>query len=101
MLMKPAVLLITLLTVLTFTNSAQTPHAAQLYGITQIGGPEHFGSIFHFTPETQNITIDHEFSIKVKGKAPKCDIVTGKNGKYYGTTTRGGVYDAGVIFSWD
>jgi uncharacterized repeat protein (TIGR03803 family) len=80
---------------------AQSPHAAQLYGMTQYGGPDHKGSIFHFTPSTQTVTVDYNFQIKVKGKNPKCDIVTDNNGKYYGTTTRGGTNDFGVLFSWD
>lgn len=80
---------------------AQSPHAAQLYGMSQYGGPDHRGSIFHFTPSTKTVTIDYDFKITVTGKSPKCDIVTGNNGKYYGTTTAGGAYDAGVVFSWD
>ncbi len=80
---------------------AQSPHAAQLYGMTQYGGPDHKGSVFHFTPATHAVTTDYDFQVKVKGEIPKCDIVTGNNGKYYGTTTAGGAYGAGVIFEWD
>lgn len=83
------------------TAMAQSSHAAKLYGMTQYGGENHKGTIFHFTPETQTITVDYEFQINVNGKAPKCDIVTGKNGQYYGTTTEGGTNNQGVIFSWD
>lgn len=85
----------------TLTAIAQSPHAAKLYGMTQYGGTIHNGSIFHFTPETQTITVDYEFQTIVKGKAPKCDIVSGNNGQYYGTTTAGGLNNAGVIFKWD
>jgi len=82
-----------------FVAYAQSPHAARLYGMTQYGGPDHKGSIFYFTPETQTITVAYDF--KVKGKAPKSDIVAPGNGKYYGTTTAGGTFNAGVIFEWD
>ncbi len=84
-----------------FATYAQSPHAAQLYGTTQVGGPEHLGSIFHLTPSTQTVTIDHNFQKKYKGKNPKCEIVAPGNGKYYGTTSAGGANNAGVIFSWD
>lgn len=77
------------------------PHAKRLYGLTQVDGPNHRGSIFHFTPYTKTLTVDHEFELLGKGETPKCDIVSGNNGKYYGTTTAGGNMDAGVIFSWD
>ncbi|MFT3683267.1 MAG: T9SS type A sorting domain-containing protein [Ferruginibacter sp.] len=93
----------TLVAVLLFVSvsiRSQSPHAAQLYGMQQFGGAPHKGTIFHYTPSTKTVTIDYEFQVKVKGKSPKCDIVTA-NGKYYGTTTAGGNFDAGVIFEWD
>src|SRR5690349_6851001 len=77
---------------------AQSPHDAQLYGMTQYGGSDHKGTIFHYTPSIRRISVDYEFKVKVKGSTPKSDIVAGYNGKYYGTTTAGGSYDAGVIF---
>jgi uncharacterized repeat protein (TIGR03803 family) len=91
-------ILITLLTVATY---AQSPHAPQLYGMTQYGGNSSKGSIFHYTPSTKTFTTDYHFQVKVKGKTPKCEIVAGNNGKYYGTTTTGGDYNAGVLFEWD
>jgi len=98
--MKKTILILTLLIGL-FVSNAQSPHAARLYGMTQYGGPDHKGSIFYFTPETHTITVAYDFKIKVKGKAPKSDIVAPGNGKYYGTTTAGGTFNAGVIFEWD
>ena len=98
--MKRLNLLYTLL-ICALAANAQSPHATQLYGMTQYGGPDHFGSIFHFTPSTQTVTVDYNFQIKVKGIAPKCELVAPGNGKYYGTTTQGGANNAGVIFDWD
>jgi len=83
------------------TANAQSPHAAQLYGMTQYGSSNNKGSIFHYTPSTNTFTNDYNFKIKAKGRTPKCEIVTGNNGKYYGTTTAGGDYNAGVLFEWD
>jgi len=80
---------------------AQSPHAAQLYGVTTFGGSNYLGSIFHYTPSTNTFTTDYSFQREVKGAAPKCRIVAPGNGKYYGTTTSGGNYNAGVIFEWD
>ena len=93
-----AIILTTLLSIATY---AQLPHAAQLYSMTQYGSNNTKGTIFHYTPSTQTYTLDYEFKIKVKGRTPKCQIVTGNNGKYYGTTTAGGDYSAGVLFEWD
>lgn len=81
--------------------SAQTPHAARLYGMTQYGSNYSKGSIFHYTPATNTFTTDYNFQIKAKGRTPKCEIVAGNNGKYYGTTSAGGDYNAGVLFEWD
>jgi uncharacterized repeat protein (TIGR03803 family) len=69
--------------------------------MTEYGGPEHFGSIFHYIPSNNTITIDYNFQTKVHGVAPKCELVSSGTGKYFGTTSQGGAYDAGLIFSWD
>lgn len=98
--MKQIYLILSLL-LFCIVMKAQSPHAAQLYGMTQYGGADHKGILFHYTPSTKTITVDHEFKVKVKGKSPKCDVVAPGNGKYYGTTTSGGANDAGVIFEWD
>lgn len=90
-----------LLLSVSLTTLAQGPHDVQLYGMTQYGGTAFRGTIFHYTPSTQTYTVDYEFQIKARGKYPKCELVSGHNGKYYGTTTEGGAYGAGVIFSWD
>jgi uncharacterized repeat protein (TIGR03803 family) len=80
---------------------AQSPHAVQLYGMTQYGSYNKKGSIFHYSPSTHIFTTDYDFKIKVKGRAPKCELVTGNNGRFYGTTTAGGNYNGGVLFEWD
>lgn len=80
---------------------AQSPHAARLYGMTQYGSASSKGSIFHYTPSTNTFTTDYNFQVKAKGRSPKCEIVAGNNGKYYGTTTAGGDFNAGVLFEWD
>lgn len=84
-----------------YVANAQSPHDARLYGMTQYGSPNSKGSIFHYTPSTNTFTNDYNFQIKAKGRTPKCEIVTGNNGKYFGTTTAGGDYNAGVLFEWD
>ena len=86
---------------LTIATYAQSPHAARLYGMTQYGSYYKKGSLFHYTPSTNAFITDHNFQIKAKGRTPKCEIITGNNGKFYGTTTDGGDYNAGVLFEWD
>ncbi len=99
--MKKTNLLLIILFVLINNSNAQSPHAAQLYGATTFGGSNYLGSVFHYTPSTNTFTTDYSFQRIVKGAVPKCRIVAPGNGKYYGTTTSGGSYNAGVIFVWD
>ncbi|MFT3680514.1 MAG: T9SS type A sorting domain-containing protein [Ferruginibacter sp.] len=99
--MKKLYLCIFICTLSCGTLLSQSPHAARLYGMTQFGGTDHRGTIFHYTPEIHAIQVDYEMKVTVKGAVPKCEIVSGNNGKYYGTTTKGGMYEAGVIFQWD
>ncbi len=99
--MKPYLLIVITLFIYCSNANAQSPHAARLYGTTQYGSYYTKGSIFHYTPETHTFNTDYNFQVKAKGRTPKCDIITGNNGKYYGTTTAGGDYNAGVLFEWD
>lgn len=99
--MKKLYLLISICTFISTAILGQSPHAARLYGMTQYGSYNTKGSIFHYTPSTNTFTNDYNFKIKAKGRIPKCEIVTGNNGKYYGTTTAGGDNNAGVLFEWD
>jgi uncharacterized repeat protein (TIGR03803 family) len=80
---------------------AQGPHDAQLYGMTQYGGVDHKGNIFHFTPSIRQMKEDYQFKYKFRGSNPKGDLVVGNNGKYYGTASAGGAFNAGVIYEWD
>lgn len=99
--MKNNILFLAILLICVSNANAQSPHAARLYGMTQYGSYNTKGTIFHYTPSTNTFATDYEFKIKAKGRTPKCEIVAGNNGKYYGTTTAGGDYNAGVLFEWD
>lgn len=80
---------------------AQGPHDVQLYGMTQYGGVDHKGNIFHFTPSVRQMKEDYQFKYKFRGSNPKGDLVAGNDGKYYGTASAGGAFNAGVIYEWD
>jgi len=79
-----------------------------LYGITNTGGAgtdcyrggEGCGTVFRVTP-TGTLTTLHNFCsapICADGEEPAAGLVQGSDGKFYGTTERGGVTGWGVIF---
>lgn len=82
-----------------FTNYAQAQ--SQLWGITPNGGDQ-FGTIFSIAPgasSQSNLTL-------VQGENPGSSpgytqLVIASNGKFYGMTELGGIYNSGVIFEYD
>jgi len=72
----------------------------QLYGATEFGGADGLGTIFRITPAGA-LTVVKEFTGQtgeVIGKFPKGGMVVGADKAFYGTTSRGGVTDDGVVF---
>ena len=79
-----------------------------LYGTTQQGGPENDGTVFALTPPPTfcrsltcywNETILHTFTGAPDGFNPWGEtLVFDAAGNIYGTTTNGGVHDAGTVF---
>jgi uncharacterized repeat protein (TIGR03803 family) len=74
-----------------------------LYGTTSYGGLTGCGStcgtIFRISPTGVFATLV-KFN-KTNGATPKAGLTKGSNGRLYGTTSRGGVYDRGTVFSFD
>jgi len=73
----------------------------KLYGMTESGG-KNFGVIFSFDPaaDVPQIAKLMDFD-KVNGRSPYGSLLLASDHKLYGMTHRGGLYDDGVIFSFD
>ena len=73
----------------------------KLYGLTTGGGSNNGGTIFSFDPtNTSTFNTLYNFNI-TNGKLPSGSLVQGKNEKFYGMTSQGGLNDAGTIFSFE
>ncbi|WP_343632683.1 choice-of-anchor tandem repeat GloVer-containing protein [Fluviicola sp.] len=76
------------------------PVTGILYGMTSLGGDNDHGVIWEYNISTEAYRIKHSFD-SVNGKNPNGSLVLASNGKLYGMTKNGGVYDKGVIFEYD
>ncbi len=67
------------------------------YGTTFFGGVVGLGTVFNITTNG-TFTSLHSFTGLVGGAYPAAPLVLGRDGFFYGTTTAGGVSNAGSIF---
>ncbi len=67
-----------------------------LYGTTQFGPSNRFGSAFSFSPSAL-FTMVATFG-SPNGSIPKASLVPGNDGNLYGTTRSGGALDGGTVF---
>lgn len=72
----------------------------KLYGFTFGGGTTGYGVMFSFDPVSLNYTKLKEFDGK-NGARPQGSLLQPAKGKLYGVTGGGGLYNGGVIFSFD
>jgi len=73
----------------------------KFYGTTQYGGDNLYGAIFEFDPSGNgSITLKGSFD-GANGFRPSAAVTSAGNGKFYGTTYRGGDNDYGAIFEFD
>jgi uncharacterized repeat protein (TIGR03803 family) len=72
-----------------------------LYGTTFNGGASGGGTVFSFDPATGTETVLHSFDNNQNdGVGPATDLIHW-NGMLYGTTSKGGKYSCGTVFSVD
>ncbi len=71
-----------------------------MYGMSNFGGVNNQGLIFRYD-YVNNITTKLVDFNGTNGAYPKTDLMQASNGKLYGMTYEGGVYNAGVIFEYD
>jgi len=70
------------------------------YGVTPVGGPNKFGTIFKITP-AGGLTTLYAFCSQTNcadGATPNVSLVQGRDGNLYGTTEQGGAHGYGEAF---
>jgi uncharacterized repeat protein (TIGR03803 family) len=72
----------------------------ELWGITQYGGETQSGVIFKTDINGQNLQKMYSFDQYV-GRSCQGHVVEGEDGKLYGLTEAGGLYNSGVLFEYD
>lgn len=70
----------------------------KLYGMTESGGSNDFGTIFSFNPNSKDYNVVHHFD-GPNGRSPYGSLVLATDGKMYGMTQFGGTDGFGVLFS--
>jgi uncharacterized repeat protein (TIGR03803 family) len=73
----------------------------KLYGMTRWGGVKNHGVIFNFTVDNEEFISLFDFEGEVTGRNPHGSLMEADNGKLYGLTPFGGIYNKGVIFEFD
>jgi uncharacterized repeat protein (TIGR03803 family) len=73
----------------------------RLYGMTSSGGGYNAGVLFEFDLLNGVYTKKIDFNGEMYGSNPEGSLVLSSNGKLYGMTYSGGVYDKGVLFEFD
>jgi len=70
-----------------------------LYGTTQAGGTDNFGTVFKMTP-AGSLTVLYSFTSDIgsTNSCPAPGLAQGKNGDLYGATESGGASDAGTLY---
>jgi uncharacterized repeat protein (TIGR03803 family) len=72
----------------------------KLYGMTAQGGANDFGTLFEYDPSSGVFTKKLDLG-SIDGKYPRGGLFQASNGKIYGTTTKGGIYNNGILFEYD
>ncbi|MDX2247205.1 MAG: hypothetical protein SF052_10535, partial [Bacteroidia bacterium] len=71
----------------------------RLYGVSTFGGTYfNNGQIFTIDPNGENFASLHSFD-SLSGAFPRSSVTMGRDGKIYGLTFRGGLYETGVIYT--
>ncbi|UMB60266.1 thrombospondin type 3 repeat-containing protein [Lutibacter sp. A80] len=72
-----------------------------IYGTTREGGVNDSGVIFEFDPNSETYSKLIDFNGAEKGSLPYGAVIEASNGKLYGMTVGGGIYNKGVLFEYD
>jgi uncharacterized repeat protein (TIGR03803 family) len=69
-----------------------------LYGVTKTGGLYNYGVVFKVSPTGSDYQVMHHFN-KADGAYPDRGLTPDYNGFLFGVTSKGGLYNKGVIFA--
>jgi uncharacterized repeat protein (TIGR03803 family) len=86
-----------LFTITSFHIHSQSP---DLVVISQQCGADSLGSIVTISGNGSNVSLRYSFD-SINGRNPSSSLLQASNGKWYGTTTGGGINDLGVIYKFD
>ena len=73
----------------------------KLYGLAAQGGLPNLGVLYEFNITTNTYSTVVAFGESTTGKWSQGSLMKASNGKLYGTTYRGGINNAGVLFEYD
>ena len=76
--------------------------AGNLYGTTEAGGVYGYGTVFELTPNSDGSwteTVLYSFTGGTDGQGPFAGVIFDTIGNLYGTTTSGGEYGDGTVFT--
>lgn len=73
----------------------------KLYAFTMEGGIDNHGTIIEYDPITDEFVKKLDLSYGESGNYPYGHLLQASNGKIYGTTSDGGVFDYGVLYEID
>jgi uncharacterized repeat protein (TIGR03803 family) len=73
----------------------------KFYGMTLKGGLYNQGVLFIYHPDSATFRVLHHFKDTASGNWPYGDLIQASNGLLYGMTSSGGIYNKGVIFSYN
>ncbi len=73
----------------------------KMYGMTRSGGANNDGTLFEFDPATSVLTTLVHFEWTTIGDEPYGSLLEASNGKLYGMTSSGGIYNGGTLFKFD
>jgi uncharacterized repeat protein (TIGR03803 family) len=69
-----------------------------LYGTTEAGGPNGYGTVFSLNPLTTKFELLHSFDLSIDGGDVYTTLSRDAEGNLYGTTSGGGAYGDGTVF---
>lgn len=91
-----------------FSSDGEEPYGSlieatngNLYGLTSQGGIDSVGVLFEYDPISNNFQKKVDFTGLANGALPFGSLIQSSNGKLYGLTSKGGIYDKGVLFEYD
>jgi uncharacterized repeat protein (TIGR03803 family) len=73
----------------------------KLFGLTESGGIYSQGVLFSYDPLTNKDSVFFNFNGTTQGGLPCSDLLLASNGLLYGMTYVGGLYNDGVLFSFN